>query len=365
MTPEQGVQLLEWYARDCRLLPWRADRDPYRVLVSELMLQQTTVAAVIPKYERWMRRFPTLQTLAGATPEEVIEAWSGLGYYSRARRLHQAALHLHEHGYPDTLDGWLELPGLGPYTAAAVASIAFGLPHLALDTNALRVLLRLYGWELRPDDPRAAARLRERVEGGVGGADFGLLNQAIMEVGATLCKPRDPACLLCPLAAGCQARERAVQNQIPAAKPRTPLRQTVATAYLLPLPGGGVLLVRGTPVGLLQDLYQPPLSFAGENPPGHSLTALLDWLDKQPSCAAGTLSYGISGRRLTVRLRQCGPGLASEAEKRAAALAIPAIAWPAGSPQALSSLTRKILKVWEGSRSSLRPQDESCLGSEP
>lgn len=352
-------ELLQWYQDHQRDLPWRESREPYPVLVSELMLQQTTVAAVIPLYRRWMARFPTLPTLAAATADEVTEAWAGLGYYSRARRLREAAALLSEHGYPADLAGWRALPGLGPYTAAAVCSIALGLPHLALDTNALRVLLRYFGRESRPDNAAAQAELRARMEGALPMLDFGILNQAIMELGATLCRPREPACLLCPLQRGCQAKASSRQHLIPLAKPTKPAREAEAVAFLLEDSEGGVILVRGTSVGLLGDLFQPPLDFSDENDPGSPLTQLLAWLREGQSCSAGELTYGISGRRLKVRVRLSARS-ADELESRAKASGVETRRYGGAAGEgklALSSLTRKILKAWAESPATSRPRD--------
>ena len=363
MTPTQEAQLLTWYQENSRELPWRQTRELYPVLVSELMLQQTTVAAVTPLFRRWMDRFPSLAALAQATPDSVMEAWSGLGYYSRAKRLHQTAKLLSERDcLPSSLEELLELPGLGPYTAAAVASIALGLPHLALDTNALRVLLRLYGWEVRSDQSSVAETLRRRVEGALPGSDFGVTNQAIMELGATICKVRAPACIACPLARECQARALAIEERIPVPKPRKAAKVTPVSAYIISGDGTAVLLVRGMSIGLLGDLFQPPLDFYQENPPGSALTPLLEWLRQrsQPAPAVG-LTYGISGRRLEIGVKEIeGAATALELMDRAADWGVEARFFKAGDAVALSSLTRKILSVWEGSREAPRAPDEKC-----
>ncbi len=182
---------MRWYAAQKRDLPWRNTRDPYRILISEVMLQQTRVAAVAPYYERFLERFPTVESLARADQAEALAAWAGLGYYSRARNLLQAAREIATAGrFPSSYAGIRALPGVGQYTAAAVSSIAFGLPHAAVDGNARRVLGRVF-----PDgcDPE---RLLER-------KDPGAWNQALMELGATVCLPRAPRCADCPLTAVC------------------------------------------------------------------------------------------------------------------------------------------------------------------
>lgn len=201
-----GDALGRWYERKRRELPWRGLADPYAILVSEVMLQQTRAARVGPFFESFMRRFPDLESLAAASAEEVLAKWSGLGYYRRARDLHAAARTASEHGgLPRTVEGLRRLPGVGPYTAAAVASIAFGVPVPAVDGNARRVLSRLLALE---EDPRRAAGERriERVASAMLDEDRpGESNQAIMELGATVCTPRAPRCAICPIEPWCAA----------------------------------------------------------------------------------------------------------------------------------------------------------------
>ena len=187
-------RLLEWYERERRDLPWRRTRDPYAVLVSEVMLQQTQVARVVPRYEAWLARWPTAQSLAAASLEEVLREWVGLGYNRRAVRLWEAARVVALHGWPERLE---ELPGVGPYTAAAVGSFAFGRDEVAVDTNARRVFARL-GGPLEPPPGRAAQ-----------------FNQATMELGATVCTARAPRCEVCPLAEWCDGpREAAAARRV-------------------------------------------------------------------------------------------------------------------------------------------------------
>jgi A/G-specific adenine glycosylase len=210
-------RLLGWFRGHRRALPWRTTRDPYRIWVSEVMLQQTTVQAVIPFYERWLRLFPDVKTLARASRQEVLRAWQGLGYYARARNLHDASRAVVREfagRLPDDLGQLRSLPGLGPYTAAAVASIAFDRPCPVLDANVRRVVMRLENIAPR-DGPRTdriildflAPRLPSR-----GAGDF---NQAVMELGALVCKPRNPLCLLCPLRPSCRAAKAGRQELIP------------------------------------------------------------------------------------------------------------------------------------------------------
>ena len=210
--------LLGWYDDNRRDLPWRRELDPYRTWVSEIMLQQTRVAAVLEHYARWMERFPSVIDLAKAREQTVLALWSGLGYYHRARRLHQAAkviLREREGQFPRTSAGWRELPGIGRYTAAAIASIAFGEAIAVVDGNVERVLNRLFGRsEGREGNWQRAETLLDRELPG----DF---NQAMMELGATICTPRAPQCLVCPLVSCCATRGVELAKPQPARKHKT------------------------------------------------------------------------------------------------------------------------------------------------
>lgn len=236
--------LLRWYDAHKRPLPWRRDTDPYRVWLSEVMLQQTTVAAVIPYYERFLRRYPTVKALAAAKEPDVMRLWAGLGYYSRARNLLAAARKVvAEHGgaFPGTAEGLRTLPGVGRYTAGAVSSIAFGLPEPLVDGNVNRVFARLYARKEDVKSPafqtwawETAARLIDPKRPG----DW---NQALMELGATVCHPQGPECGRCPLARSCAAKAKGLQESLPMAAPK---RATVPLAWtaLLARRGGKVLL---------------------------------------------------------------------------------------------------------------------------
>lgn len=213
-------QLLEWYRANRRELPWRATRDPYRIWISEVMLQQTTVVAVIPYYERFLQTFPDVRSLALAPESEVLKAWAGLGYYSRARNLHRSAKHLHENGFPRTAAELIELPGFGPYTSAAVASIAFDDPAGVLDGNVIRVLCRRYGWDFDWWMSGPRKQLQERADDFARAGQPAEINQALMELGATVCTPQSPACLMCPWVTTCEARKQNAVDVIPKPKPR-------------------------------------------------------------------------------------------------------------------------------------------------
>jgi len=228
-------RLLAWFERQARDLPWRRTRDPYRIWVSEIMLQQTRVAAVVPYYERFLERFPDVRMLASAEESEVLALWSGLGYYSRARNLLRAARMIHESGrFPRSYEELRSLPGVGEYTAAAIASIAFGEPRAVVDGNVRRVLSRL---SCGAEDPaRLAQKLLDRQRPG----DF---NQALMELGAEVCRPRSPRCDVCPVARYCQGRRQGRQSEFPERRPRAP-RQRLRLTLALVKRRGGILFVQ-------------------------------------------------------------------------------------------------------------------------
>jgi A/G-specific adenine glycosylase len=208
--------LVAWYRQGHRDLPWRRTGDPYRIWVSEIMLQQTRAQAVIPYYERFLKRFPNVEALAGAGEEEVLALWSGLGYYSRARNLRRAAGRIRAAGgFPGDYHAIRQLPGVGDYTAAAIASIAFGLPHAVLDGNVLRVVARVENDAADIASPRTRERFRQVAQQWLDRRSPGTFNQALMELGATVCLARNPLCLLCPVSSLCRARAEGTAAQLP------------------------------------------------------------------------------------------------------------------------------------------------------
>jgi A/G-specific adenine glycosylase len=269
-TKPQSSDLLAWYDRHRRDLPWRAKpgetADPYRVWLSEIMLQQTTVAAVKPYFARFLERFPTVEVLAQAPTDAVMQAWAGLGYYSRARNLHACAKAVvAEHGgrFPDTEAGLRALPGIGAYTAAAVAAIAFQQPAAAVDGNVERVVSRLFTVE--DPLPKAKSLIRSLVEDLVPAERPGDFAQALMDLGATICTPKRPACSLCPWMAPCQARAAGLQESFPrkAAKNSGTLRR--GAAFVAVREDGAVLLRTRPPSGLLGGMAEVPTSaWAGD-----------------------------------------------------------------------------------------------------
>jgi A/G-specific adenine glycosylase len=240
-------QLLRWFRAHQRNLPWRASRDPYRVWVAEVMLQQTRIAAVMPYYERFLKSLPDVESLAGAPIAEVLKLWSGLGYYSRARNLHRAAKEIVQHHggkFPRTLDAALELPGIGRYTAGAVLSIAYDTPLSVLDGNVARVLARLRAVR---EDLREPCRWREL---SITAQDWlpcdspGDWNQALMELGEVICTPQIPRCTICPVSKWCRAYELGLADKIPAPRVK---RATVCiriAAAILRDPRGRTILVK-------------------------------------------------------------------------------------------------------------------------
>ena len=251
--------LLRWYDRAKRDLPWRRDPSPYKTLVSEFMLQQTVVATVEPYFARFIARFPDVATLAAASDDDVTALWSGLGYYARARNLRSAAAAIvADHGgvIPSSEQALRALPGIGPYTAAAIAAIAFGARAFALDGNAARVLARL-GRERRPiDAPATRAALHARGLSEVPRRRAGDFAQALMELGATVCIARTPRCDACPLAAGCLARAAGDAAALPRKRARAP-RPSLRLVSAFVTDGTRLLLVK-RPAGLLAGTWALP-----------------------------------------------------------------------------------------------------------
>lgn len=270
-TPAFRRRLLSWFHGNKRDLPWRRRRDPYRVWLSEIMLQQTRVTAAVPYYRRFLEDFPTLRDLARARTASVLRAWAGLGYYSRARNLHRAAREIvarHGGKFPRETAAALRLPGIGRYTAAAILSIAYGKPLAALDGNVARVLARLGAVRGDLRRPRTWRRLDEAAGTLLAREAPGDWNEAMMELGATVCTPVAPRCRACPVARWCRARALGLTDRLPEARRKAaPVKITVAAAVLLD-PLGRTLLVR-RPNGdgaLFARLWQFPAVEAGGDP---------------------------------------------------------------------------------------------------
>jgi A/G-specific adenine glycosylase len=263
-------RLLSWYDREARALPWRKTRDPYRIWVSEVMLQQTQVKTVEAYYGRFIGRFPSVEDLARAAPDEVMKYWEGLGYYGRARYLHQAARDVVTRfggRLPDTLEDLISLPGIGRYTAGAILSIAFGKPEAVLDGNVIRVLSRIFHVT---DDVRKSS-----TEKALWSLSDSLLpkrcirdyNQALMELGALICRVRNPACFDCPVSRICEANRLSIQSELPVKSPRKPVPHYQVTAGII-WRNGRLLITRRPPKGLLGGLWEFP---GGKQEPGEEL----------------------------------------------------------------------------------------------
>ena len=269
-------QLLDWFQQFQRDLPWRQTKDPYRIWISEIMLQQTRVAAVIPYYERFLARFPDVHALAKAPQEEVLRLWSGLGYYSRARNLQKAAQQIvtkHEGEFPREEAEVLALPGIGSYTGAAILSIAFGAKHAVLDGNVERVLARLGAIRGDLRESRRWQSLQNTAEEFVDPKSAGDWNQAMMELGAMVCTPRSPQCLLCPVARFCRARQLGNPESFPEKRKKREAVQIVLAAAVFSTPRGQTLLL------------PPPRAKAEDKPAADDVATLVSRMWHFPTVA--------------------------------------------------------------------------------
>lgn len=337
MTP-RSPDLLRWFRRSRRDLPWReppgAPRDPYRVWLSEVLLQQTRAAAAAPRFRELAARWPTVGDLARASEEEVLDAWAGLGYYRRARALHRTArIVAARGGFPRTAAGLRALPGIGPYTAAAVAALAFGERVAAVDGNVLRVMARLHG----VDRPLAAARreLEAHAARLVPARDPGAHAEAVMELGALVCTPRRPRCPECPWRGACRARREGREGEIPPRAERAPPPVRRGVAFVLRRADGRVLLRRNGGTGPLAGMLVPP---------GTAWEADAPSADRVRAARPAACRW----RRLPGEVRHGFTHLALRLEVRAGRVADARGVrgtWvdPAGSRARLPALTRKVL----------------------
>ncbi len=293
-SPSPADRLLDWYDANRRRLPWRSApgeaADPYRVWLSEIMLQQTTVAAVAGYYQDFLALWPTVQDLAAADLDQVLTAWAGLGYYARARNLHKCARAVvarHGGRFPDTEDALGTLPGIGAYTAAAIAAIAFGRRAAVMDGNVERVVARLFAIETPL--PGAKPALRSALESLLGTRRHGDFAQAMMDLGATVCTPRAPKCMLCPWTDLCAGRRLGVADRLPAKTPKAKKSTRRALAFWLADRSGAVLLRRRPESGLLGGMMEVPSSPWLEQPmPGMAAVA-----KHAPAPAAWRLTDGL------------------------------------------------------------------------
>lgn len=283
---ELARPLLAWYDENRRILPWREEVSPYRTWVSEIMLQQTRVAAVLPYFQRFMERYPTAEALAAGDEQELLKLWEGLGYYSRARNLQKAARVIaQEYGgqFPTDHKALMDLPGIGDYTAGAILSIAFGVPAPAVDGNVLRILSRVTGSNLDILDAKNKKTYRTWAEAALPADRPGAFNQALMDLGSAICLPGpSPRCGDCPLAHLCAARQEGKQALLPVRAPQKAKRPEELTVFLLRRPDGAVALRRRPPTGLLAGLWEYP------NTPG---------LLTEAQAARQLANWGLTARR--------------------------------------------------------------------
>jgi len=359
-----SLALRAWFHLHQRRLPWRDDPSPYRVWVSEIMLQQTQVATVLPYFERFVAALPDVATLAAAPLEDVLTLWSGLGYYRRARLLHAAAreiVALHDGRLPATLDGLLTLPGVGRYTAGAIASIAYGVQAPVLDGNVMRVLARLDALEVPVDTSPAQRALWARATELVPADDPSAHNQALMELGALVCTPRAPDCPACPWSHACLAHARGIAARLPLKTPKAAPREVAVAAGLLgrTLADDAVLLARRPEDGLFGGLWELPATDLDAPRPARSPRASLArafrdrprlTLPVGPHLAAVT--HQLTHRTLTIDVFRVTLAPTSGTPRAGADDPAPRPAWytdarwvPRSAPDAvpLSTLTRKVL----------------------
>ncbi|MGP7819226.1 A/G-specific adenine glycosylase [Niallia sp. 01092] len=253
--------LLHWFTAEQRSLPWRQDQDPYKVWVSEIMLQQTKVDTVIPYFNRFIEQFPSIDALSEAEEEKVLKAWEGLGYYSRARNLHTAVKEVKEkYGgvVPNTPDEIATLRGVGPYTAGAILSIAYGVPEPAVDGNVMRVLSRILSiWE-DIAKPKSRKVFEEAVRGLICHENPSYFNQALMELGALICTPTSPSCLICPVRDHCQAFYNGTQTELPVKTKKKKQKSLNLAAVILKDKDGRTLIHKRAETGLLANLWEFP-----------------------------------------------------------------------------------------------------------
>ena len=314
-------------------MPWRETNDPYRILVSEVMLQQTRAQTVIPYYRRFLERFPDARALADAPEADVLAEWSGLGYYSRARNLQKAAAAIaRQKQFPREYEQIRELPGVGPYTAAAVASIAFGLPHAVVDGNVLRIVARLCGDPADIRSSKTLARFQHIADEWLDRRDPGLFNQAMMELGATICLPRNPQCSRCPAADFCVARQNGREHELPIRGRKRPVERIGLQVVIVAKKGSILLRQRAATESLMSGFWELP---APQHLPG--------WRGGKK---LGSFRHTITHHRYTItvltgRVAATPPGFRWQVINRLAA-----------SP--ITTITRKALKLMASAQ-----QDES------
>ncbi len=309
--PTLSRLLLKWYYKNGRTLPWRNHPDPYAVWVSEIMLQQTRVETVIPYFEKWMNLFPDVTSLANASEQDVLNAWEGLGYYSRARNLYKAAKVVTEKfngELPRDLTDLRSLPGIGRYTVGAIASMAFGMDEPTLDGNLRRVFSRLFDVSEFADSPAGEKILWELAAQHLPKGQAGDYNQALMDLGAAICVPKNPRCLLCPLIKICESRKNGTQDVRPVLKPKKMSPHYIHAAAVI-INRGCVLLAQRPPDGLLGGMWEFPNGRVNVDP-AKELTKVLDAAYKlkvKKKEALGVIQHAYTHFTVTVHAFCCGP----------------------------------------------------------
>jgi A/G-specific adenine glycosylase len=301
-------QLLSWFAERKRDLPWRRTRDPYRIWISEIMLQQTRVAAVIPYYEKFIGRFATVESLARAKTETVLKYWSGLGYYSRARNMHRAAKQMvsrHARQFPRDHQDAIALPGIGRYTAAAVLSIAYGEPLAVLDGNVARVLARIGAIRTNLRAPGTWQSLETAAQDLLAQDSPGDWNQAVMELGATVCTPKSPRCEQCPVASSCRAYKLAIANELPVTHPkRDAVEVILAATVFLDCEGQTIVMRKQGPGGaLFSNLWQfPAIEVSAHESAGAAqlITKSFGLRQMHSAQALDTVRHSVTFRKVTI-----------------------------------------------------------------
>jgi A/G-specific adenine glycosylase len=354
---EQGgaalaASLLAWYLRVRRDLPFRRTRDPYAIWVSEIMLQQTRVDTVVPYFERFLSRFPTVLELADAELDDVLPLWSGLGYYQRARQLHRAARVVrddHAGALPPDAEGLRTLPGVGAYTAGAIASIAYGERTPLVDGNVARVLARLHGVSEDVRSAKGNRRLWALAEAFVPAHAPGDHNQALMELGATICTPQKPRCDECPIAAPCVARREEKQAELPVVG-KTKAPEVVHLVAAVLRAEGRVLLAKRPPHGLFGGLWESPMVLADSVPTGQKALRSLGVPLPRAALAKGSTKHVLSHRVLLIEVlaaELAEPLPPGDLEGGAGAAAYETLAWqrPEDPAVALSTLAKKVLRA--------------------
>ncbi len=349
--------LSAWFERSARDLPWRRSRAPYAVLVSEIMLQQTRVDTVVPYFQRFLERFPDVRALAGAEIDDVLHLWSGLGYYRRARQLHATAREVAaRHGgvLPAEAEALRALPGIGAYTAGAISSIAYGRREPLVDGNVARVLARLEGMDEPVRSPSAVRRLWAIAARLLPDEQPGRFNEALMELGATVCTPRDPRCDACPVARFCVARAEGRERELPVVEQKRAVPVVEALAAVLIDGEGRLLLARRREGGLFGGLWEPPMveGIGGVAPPGparRALAAIGLGLGRAPLREVGKVTHVLTHRRMVVTVARGAPAKAGEAPREMQA-PYERAEWiaPDARGVGISTLARKVIAAGRG-----------------